>query len=429
MWYGVFRAIPTNKISREPLSCKKPGLTNRVRFMNRCFSLSLLVFCTFGCSETQDSYVEGNPFGRGPYSVASTNMEVAPEHADMGDDAMHSYLVGRSTETGQQRFFADILRYPEAAWVTGVKVPGAIDLYGPASGMTLPIVTFIAYPSGEESTQSRYSFPYHGAAYGSFEDMLGPGEIPNFANPNERYPLIFISHGSNAHGIYDVKHAHDLASHGYIVAVITYGDELTMKPEDTNKHLNYLRPLITKAVLDSLLSSDFFGPHIDVNNIGISGFSFGGFTALAIAGGAIEGNSNSVIDRRITAAVAAAPWVGGTYGLKKIFAFGPNNNGLNRIDIPVIGLFGTNDEVTDSSFILPAMKKLSGPAYVVELIDQTHALEEGSWEDRNNWELLFFSAFLKHDHASLEALKNTRSMRGGNEDVQLFDYQVLNGSP
>ena len=221
MWYGVFRAIPTNKILRESLSCKMPGLTNRVRFMNRCFSLSLLVFCTFGCSENQDSYVEGNPFGRGPYSVVSTNMEVAPEHADMGDDAMHSNLVGRSTETGQQRFFADILRYPEAAWVTGVKVPGATDLYGPASGMTLPVVTFIAYPSSEESTQNSYSFPYHDAAYGSFEDMLGPGELPNFANLDERYPLIIISHGSNAHGIYDVKHAHDLASHGYIVAVIT----------------------------------------------------------------------------------------------------------------------------------------------------------------------------------------------------------------
>ena len=122
----------------------------------------------------------------------------------MGDDAMHSYLVGRSTETGQQRFFADILRFPQAAWVTGVKVPGARELKGPASGMTLPIVTFIAYPSSEERTKNRYSFPYHDAAFGSFEDMLGPGEVPSFANPNERYPLIIISHGSIANCIYDV---------------------------------------------------------------------------------------------------------------------------------------------------------------------------------------------------------------------------------
>ena len=123
--------------------------------------------------------------------------------------------------------------------------------------------------------------------------------------------------------------------------------------------------------------------------------------------------------------MVAAPWVGGTYDIGDYFAFGPNNHSLNQIDIPVIGLFGTNDEVTHSSFVLPAIKKLSGPTYLIELVDQTHALEGGSWEDRNNWELLFFSAFLKHDPASLEALKTTRSMKGGNEDVQLFEYQVL----
>lgn len=403
-------------------------MTDRLLFMNRCSSVFLLAFCIFGCSEAPDANIEGDPFGKGPHSVASTNMEVAPAHVDIGDDAMHEYLVGRSADSGQPQFFADILRYPEAAWVTDVKVPDIEDLYGPASGMTLPAVTFIAYPSSEERPQKSYSFPYHDAAYGKFENMLGPGEEPRFANPNRRYPLIILSHGSNAHGIYDVAHAHDLASHGYIVAVITYGDERTTKADGTNAHVGYLRSLITKAVLDSLLDSSSFGPHIDANNIGVSGFSFGGFTALAIAGGAIEGNSSSVSDKRIKAAVVAAPWVGGIYDDENYFAFGLNNTGLNHIDIPVIGLFGTNDEVTHSSFILPAMKELAGPAYLVELIDQTHALEEGSWEDRNNWELLFFSAFLKRDPASLEALNTTRSMKGGNDDVQLFDYQILDGN-
>jgi predicted dienelactone hydrolase len=351
-------------------------------------------------------------------------MEVAPDHVDIGDDAMHEYLIGRRGRSGQPQFIADILQYPDAVWVTDVAVPDAEDLYGPASGITLPAVTFIAYPSSEQSPPRTYSFPYHDAAYGSFEDMLAPGEEPSFAKPNERYPLIILSHGSNAHGIYDVAHAQELASHGYIVAVITYGDERTTKADDPNIHVGYLRPLITKAVLDSLLDSDRFGPHIDANNIGISGFSFGGFTALALAGGAIEGNSRSVSDRRITAAVVAAPWVGGVYDDDDYFAFGPNSTGLNRIDIPVIGLFGTNDEVSHSSFILPAMKALAGPAYVIELIDQTHALEKGSWGDRNNWELLFFSAFLKHDPTALEALNTTRSMNGGNGDVQRFDYQV-----
>jgi predicted dienelactone hydrolase len=48
-------------------------------------------------------------------------------------------------------------------------------------------------------------------------------------------------------------------------------------------------PLITHAVLDSILQSDTFGPHVDVDNIGISGHSFGGFTSLTIAGAKIQG--------------------------------------------------------------------------------------------------------------------------------------------
>jgi hypothetical protein len=34
---------------------------------------------------------------------------------------------------------------------------------------------------------------------------------------------------------------------------------------------------------------------------------------------------------------------------------------------------------------------------------------------------------LKHDKASLALLKTARSMKGGNEDNQLFDYQKLSG--
>ncbi len=89
----------------------------------------------------------------------------------------------------------------------------------------------------------------------------------------------------------------------------------------------------------------------------------------------------------------------------------------------MICFFGTKDDVTLASFILPAARQLSGPTYVIELVDQPHVFEGGSWEDRNNWELLFFSAYLKGDPKSLATLKTARSMKGGNEDVQLFDYQ------
>jgi dienelactone hydrolase len=361
----------------------------------------------------------------GPYSVGSTNMEVASEYADIGDDVMHEYLLGLAGDSDNPRFITDILKHPESAWVTDVVVPDDRTLYGPASGLTLPVVTFLTYPTGAKQQRNNYAFPYHDARYGVFEDMLVAGEAPAFANSDERYPLIIIAHGASAHGIYDVKHAHNLASHGYIVAVITYGDDRTKVEDGLNHYAGFLRPLLTKAVLDSILESETFGAHIDSDNIGITGHSFGGFTALAIAGGPFQGNTATVSDERIKAGVIAAPWVGGNYDGNDVFAFGPNNSDLKRVTTPMICLFGTKDESTLASFILPAAKQLSGPTYVVELVDQPHIFEQGSWEDRDNWELFFFSAYLKNNQASLETLRTARSMKGGNEDIQLFDYQSL----
>ncbi|MGB5627049.1 MAG: alpha/beta fold hydrolase [Woeseiaceae bacterium] len=368
------------------------------------------------------------PPGRGLHSVGSTNMEVAPEYANIGDEAMHEFLLGRPEEPDNSRYVTDILKYPESAWVIDVPVPDDRTLYGPASGQNLPVVTFLTYPSREKQQKNSYAFPYHDATYGVFENMLGAGEAPSFADPEERYPLIILAHGGSAHGIYDVRHAHNLASHGYIVAVIFYGDDRTAYADDPNHHVAFLRPLLTKAVLDSLLESETFGAHIDTENIGITGHSYGGFTALALVGGPYLGNTATVSDKRIKAGVVAAPWVGGNYDGNEVFAFGPNNSDLNRVTTPMICFFGTKDENTLASFILPAAKQLSGPTYVVELVDQPHIFEPGSWEDRDNWELLFFSAYLKNDPASLETLKTARSMKGGNEDVQLFDYQRSNGN-
>ena len=392
--------------------------------MNRVSSarIILLLCCAYIYSVAPTFASETEPLGSGPYSVGSTNMEVASEYAGIGDEAIHEVLLGRAKAADGPRYVADILKHPESAWVIDIPVPDQPAVYGPVSGQNLPVVAYLTYPSGAKQQQNPYAFPYHDAQYGIFEDMLGAGEAPSFADPDQRYPLVILAHGASAHGIYDVRHAHSLASHGYIVAVIFYGDDRN-DAGDLDHPVSFLRPLLTKAVLDSLLESEAFGDHIDVDNIGISGHSFGGFTALAIAGGPYLGNTATVHDKRIKAGVIAAPWVGGNYDGSDFFAFGPNNVDLNRVRAPMLCFFGTRDQDTLASFILPATKQLSGPTYVVELVDQPHIFEQGSWADRDNWELLFFSAYLKNNPASLATLKTARSMQGGNQDVQLFDYQ------
>ncbi len=385
--------------------------------------LFLLSLTAIGCGEEKQTRIEADPLGSGPYAVGSTNMEIADEFTAIGDDAMHAYLLGIPDGPDQPRFVADILKHPDSAWVVDVPVPEGPGIYGPAGGYTLPVVSYVTYPSTPDGEPNPYTFPYHDGAYGTFEDMLGPGEEPRFADPDKRYPLIILAHGASAHGVFDVQHAQDLSRHGYIVAVITYGDDRVLVPDHPNHHSAYLRPFLTRAVIDSLVDSDTFGPHIDANNIGITGHSFGGFTALALAGGPYLGNAATVSDERIKAGVIAAPWVGGQFNGEDVFGFGPNNRDLDRVDVPMISFFGTADDVTTADFILPAMKKLSGPTYVVELVDQPHVFEGPSWEDRNAWELLFYAAYLKGDRTALETLMTAHSMKGGNEDIQLFDYQ------
>jgi dienelactone hydrolase len=393
--------------------------------MNRSNTKPSLILCLgavlFGSTVVFSAEIE--PFERGPYSVGSTNMQVAPDFVGIGDEAMHNILLGLAKQADQSLYVSDILKHPESAWIIDVPVPEQRAVYGPASGQSLSVTTFLTYPASAKKQKNSYAFPYHNAKYGVFEDMLGAGQAPNFADSKQRYPLIILAHGSSAHGIYDVAHAHSLASHGYIVAVIFYGDDRTVDRHSQNHHLAFLRPLLTKAVLESLLESEAFGAHIDADNIGISGHSFGGFTALAIAGGSHQGNPATVSDERIKAGVIAAPWVGDNRAGYDFFAFGPDNKGLNQVTVPMLAFFSTKDESTLASFILPAMKQLSGPSYVVELVDQPHVFEEGSWQDRDNWELLFFAAYLKHDAQALATLKTGRSMQGGNQDIQLFDYQ------
>ena len=365
---------------------------------------------------------EVQPLFKGPFPVASTNMQIADQYHEMSDDEMHLYLLGENSLIGRIKYVADLLKYPKSAWITPINVPDDNELYGHVSGEKFDVISYVTFPTKPILNPKPYDFPYHKSNYGKFSHMLEPGEKPQLAK-QDKFPLVILSHGSSAHGIYDIEHANDIARHGYIVVVITYGENRTLKNFSNNHQNEFLRPLVTKEVIDSLLNSKVFGPYIDTKNIAISGFSFGGFTALATSGGKINGIERTAHHPLISAAVVAAPWTGGVYSGNEKYAFGHGHKGLTGVDIPVLTFFGTKDNVTSSDYILPAIKKLNGETYVVELVDQTHDLQEGSWQDRNNWEIIFLNAYLKNDQKALALLKGGTSMKGGNIDRQLFEYQ------
>ena len=169
-------------------------------------------------------------------------------------------------------------------------------------------------------------------------------------------PLVVISHGSGgwSGGHHDTALA--LARAGFVVAAVTHrGDSFDDHRQAAEL---WIRPVQLKRLTDCMVALWADHARIDVNRIGVFGFSAGGFTALVAAGGVPDfaqlvpyrqahpetvtctmlrdspGTMERLIrfppsgwehDPRVRAAVVAAPAVG--------FAFG--KQGLEGVRIPV----------------------------------------------------------------------------------------------
>lgn len=107
---------------------------------------------------------------------------------------------------------------------------------------------------------------------------------------SDKFPLILISHGTGGNRISLMWLACELASSGYIVAAVDHwGNTLDNKiPENFVK--TWDRPLDISYVLDKLLYDSKFKSNIDTAKIGMAGFSLGGYTTIALAGGNIDYN-------------------------------------------------------------------------------------------------------------------------------------------
>jgi len=103
-----------------------------------------------------------------------------------------------------------------------------------------------------------------------------------------KFPLIMLSHGTGGNRISQMWLACELASNGYIVAAVDhYGNTLDNKiPENFVKVWD--RPLDISFVIDELLKNSLWISAIDSTQIGMAGFSLGGYTAIGLTGGALD---------------------------------------------------------------------------------------------------------------------------------------------
>lgn len=126
------------------------------------------------------------------------------------------------------------------------------------------------------------------------------------------FPLVLFSHGNNGIRFQSFFFAAHLASHGYVVACPDHRGNTFVDAgagiidPDVAKN----RPLDLSFLIDQFLAfndsgGDAFEGAIDPTRIGVSGHSFGGYTAFAIAGG--DFGLGAFADLRVKAILPQAP--------------------------------------------------------------------------------------------------------------------------
>lgn len=217
---------------------------------------------------------------------------------------------------------------------------------------------------------------------------------------NTEKPIIVFSHGYGSVRT-DLKYlAEHLTSHGYVVAALEHpGSNFTA---DQNKgsftsqeFVN--RPQDVSFVIDELAkinqaTDNPLQGKLATNNVMVVGYSFGGTTALALAGGEfqisslresceqnidklnlVQGfmcqakdlpeNSYQLRDERIKKIVALTPATS--------FLFG--ETGLSKVQVPTLILTGSTDSITPTlSEHIPSFAKIPSPKWLAAAVGATH---------------------------------------------------------
>jgi predicted dienelactone hydrolase len=194
------------------------------------------------------------------------------------------------------------------------------------NGISFPVL--VQYPTHQPSAPTSFG-PY-------VMDVCPEAKIID-----GQFPLIIISHGnSGSHLLYRTISTF-LAKNGYIVAMLEhYGNNRSNNELERGiKNLQY-RPRHVSLTIDYLLSVNIFGQSIARDSIAIVGHSFGGYTALALAGGKPWTQTGQLIvvqnDPRIKALVLMAPAA----------AFFIPEHSLDKVNIPILLLIAEHDQFT-----------------------------------------------------------------------------------
>lgn len=184
---------------------------------------------------------------------------------------------------------------------------------------------------------------------------------------SEKFPLLIVSHGYLGSRLLLTYLTENLASKGYIVIAIdhaesTFSDAAGFPSTLLNRSKDILFILNKMAELGKTSEKSFLSDLIDADNVGLIGYSMGGYGVLNVAGagyseniiklfGAMTDGSKAIesrvgtnetykgsIDSRIKAVVAFAPW-----GMER---GAWDTESLKGLKVPTFFVAGSQDDIS-----------------------------------------------------------------------------------
>jgi predicted dienelactone hydrolase len=373
------------------------------------------------------------PLEPGPYTVACSN--IVQDFSKVVSGEVADYWEGLP-DNGTPRYITDLLADPGNTLIATVTAPQDSDLYGDFAGLSLQFVVVVCYPTTADNPRPDYPL---WSTDRSVPHMQTGDEAPLFADASARYPVVAFSHGNKGSPISSDDYMRALtvsASYGYIVIAPFHGDLRFANLSLDNLQLqdlydlgvtttNFtamqaLRPLAISAALDLVLAHTQWKDHIDETKIGGFGASMGGQTMLLLAGAKLTTTYFDIVtsskqvtyDSRIKAAVGYVPY----FGHPILPAFGNNQEGLDGISLPFLGICGTADTTAPISEAENGISRLTGTRRLVALTGVGHEFDDTSRNDIFTWTVTFLDAEVRGDPDAISRLSTMGSVAGGGDD-------------
>jgi predicted dienelactone hydrolase len=144
--------------------------------------------------------------------------------------------------------------------------------------------TAIFYPAQSSS----------GSLMGENGVFFGTAVAEDAAPEKGRHPVVLLSHGWGGNYKRMGWLSKGLVDNGAIVIAVNHPNSTTGETGNANALNHWTRSQDLSAALDHALADPVFGPLIDKSRIHVAGFSYGGWTALSMAGAR---GSHAGIDR------------------------------------------------------------------------------------------------------------------------------------